>query len=81
MLADATLESVNNSTSYKADIGVMNAGGVREDLEEGEVTYEEAYRVQPFNNTLGVVDITGEQLKKVLEQQWRTPERTVTDQS
>lgn len=73
MLADATLESVNNSTSFKADIGIMNAGGVREDLEKGEVTYEEAYKVQPFNNTLGVVDITGEQFKKVLEQQWRTP--------
>lgn len=71
MLADATLESVNNSTDIKADIGVMNAGGVRADLEKGEVTYAESYLVQPFNNTLGVVDITGEQFKQVLEQQWR----------
>ena len=71
LLADATLESVNNSTNYKADIGVMNAGGVREDLKQGDVTFSNSYAVQPFNNTLGVVDITGAQFKQVLEQQWR----------
>lgn len=71
LLADATVESVNNSTNYKADIGVMNAGGVREDLKQGNVTFSDSYAVQPFNNTLGVVDITGAQFKQVLEQQWR----------
>lgn len=71
MIADATLESVNKSTDFKADIGIMNAGGVREDLMSGEVTFSDAYAVQPFNNTLGVVDVTGAQFKKVLEQQWR----------
>lgn len=71
MIADATLESVNASTTLKADIGVMNAGGVRADLEKGDVTYAEAYTVQPFNNTLGVVDLTGAAFIQLLEQQWR----------
>lgn len=71
MIADATLYGVNKLTDLKADLGVMNAGGVREDLASGEVTFAEAFAVQPFGNSLGVVDITGEQLKQALEQQWK----------
>ena len=71
MIADATLYGVNKLTDLKADLGVMNAGGVREDLASGDVTFAEAFKVQPFGNSLGVVEITGEQLKQALEQQWK----------
>lgn len=71
MIADATLYGVNQLTDLKADLGVMNAGGVREDLASGDVTFAEAFAVQPFGNSLGVVEITGEQLKQALEQQWK----------
>ncbi|WP_293791538.1 bifunctional UDP-sugar hydrolase/5'-nucleotidase [uncultured Corynebacterium sp.] len=71
MIADATLYGVNKLTDLNADIGVMNAGGVREDLASGEVTFAEAFAVQPFGNSLGVVEITGEDLKNALEQQWQ----------
>lgn len=71
MIADATLYGVNQLTDLKADLGVMNAGGVREDLASGDVTFAEAFLVQPFGNSLGVVEITGEQLKQALEQQWK----------
>ena len=47
-----------------ADIGVMNPGGLRDDLigtgdGPGPVTYREAANVQPFANTLVTVDLTG----------------------
>ena len=71
MIADATLYGVNKLTDLNADIGVMNAGGVREDLASGEETFAEAFAVQPFGNSLGVVEITGEDLKNALEQQWQ----------
>ncbi|CAM3528320.1 ExeM/NucH family extracellular endonuclease [Nocardioides zeicaulis] len=59
-----------------ADIGVMNPGGLRDDLVgtadgPGPVTYREAANVQPFANTLVTVDLTGAQLKLLLEQQWQ----------
>ena len=59
-----------------ADIGVMNPGGLRDDLigtsdGAGPVTYREAANVQPFANTLVTVDLTGEQLELLLEQQWQ----------
>lgn len=71
MIADATLYGVNKLTDLHADIGVMNAGGVREDLASGEVTFAEAFAVQPFGNSLGVVEISGEKFKEALEQQWQ----------
>ena len=48
----------------------MNPGGIRADLTydgrcgegDGVVTYEEAFTVQPFNNYLVSMDLTGAQI-------------------
>ncbi|WP_293955006.1 bifunctional UDP-sugar hydrolase/5'-nucleotidase [uncultured Corynebacterium sp.] len=72
LIAEAGLWAINNSTNLNADIGVMNAGGVRADLAEGEVTFKDAFDTQNFGNTYGAVDITGAQFKEALEQQWKT---------
>ncbi|HRF59626.1 MAG TPA: bifunctional metallophosphatase/5'-nucleotidase [Fimbriimonadaceae bacterium] len=45
----------------------MNAGGVRASMEPGEITYGEAVTVQPFNNTLVLLELTGEEIQKTLE--------------
>ena len=41
--------------------------------EPGEVTYGEAFTVQPFGNTLVVKTCTGQQLYDVLNQQFNNP--------
>jgi 5'-nucleotidase len=46
---------------------LMNSGGVRAALEPGDITYGMAISIQPFNDTLVVMDVTGEQLKQSLE--------------
>src|SRR5690606_18998894 len=38
---------------------------------DGNVTYREAATVQPFANTLMTLELTGAQLKSVLEEQWQ----------
>ena len=59
-----------------ADIAFMNPGGLRADL-LGELgtprvlTYRQAADVQPFANTLVTMDLTGAQIKTILEQQWQ----------
>lgn len=53
--------------SMGATICFMNAGGVRASLEPGEITYGEAVTVQPFNNTLVLLDLTGDEIRKTLE--------------
>ena len=60
-------------------IGLMNPGGIRAPLTyanspggeaPGQVTYGEVFTVQPFNNLVVTVTLTGAQLKEVLEQQF-----------
>ncbi|GAB3600270.1 ExeM/NucH family extracellular endonuclease [Microbacterium tumbae] len=63
-----------------ADLALMNPGGIRANLAyagtgagdpDGNVTFREAATVQPFANTLVTLDLTGAQLKSVLEEQWQ----------
>jgi 5'-nucleotidase len=53
-----------------ADIGFMNAGGLRADLDVGPVTWEDLFSIQPFGNNVMRVRMTGDQIRRVLEQQW-----------
>ncbi|WP_182353209.1 bifunctional metallophosphatase/5'-nucleotidase [Flaviflexus huanghaiensis] len=72
-LANAALMTVN-STAVGADFGIINPGGVRADMDQndnGEVTFGEAYTTQPFGNTVGSIDLTGEQVYTMLEQQFQ----------
>ena len=55
-------------------IGIQNPGGTRDDLDAGEITYEEAAKVLPFANSLMTTELTGAQFKTVLEQQWQRDE-------
>lgn len=71
LIAEAGLWAVNDATILNADIGIMNAGGVRADLEAGEVTFADAYATQNFSNTYGVREVSGAQFKEALEQQWK----------
>ena len=68
--------------SASAEIALMNPGGLRANLQyaakattpgdaAGLVTFSEAADVQPFANTLVAMDLTSEQLKAVLEEQWQ----------
>jgi len=57
----------------------MNPGGIRASLirdfsyggeAPGQVTYGEAFTVQPFNNLVVTQSLTGAQIKSTLEQSW-----------
>ncbi|MDQ4123502.1 MAG: bifunctional metallophosphatase/5'-nucleotidase [Acidobacteriota bacterium] len=51
-----------------ADVGMTNAGGLRADLPAGEVTNGDVYDALPFVNSLVICEMTGRQIKEVLEQ-------------
>ncbi|RRJ64178.1 multifunctional 2',3'-cyclic-nucleotide 2'-phosphodiesterase/5'-nucleotidase/3'-nucleotidase [Paenibacillus oralis] len=50
-----------------AQIAIMNGGGIRASIDQGEITMGELRTVMPFGNTLYVLDVTGQQLKDGLE--------------
>ncbi|WP_288864642.1 bifunctional UDP-sugar hydrolase/5'-nucleotidase [uncultured Corynebacterium sp.] len=74
MLAQSAVAALSDFLGTEIDFGVMNAGGVRDDLAQGEVTYEQAAAVQPFGNNIAVATLSGAAIKEALENQWRTEE-------
>jgi 2',3'-cyclic-nucleotide 2'-phosphodiesterase / 3'-nucleotidase / 5'-nucleotidase len=56
-------------------MGFMNPGGIRNDLNAGEITWGELFNVQPFGNDLIKMTVTGEILRELLNQQWADPTR------
>ena len=51
----------------EADITIMNAGSVREDILEGDITYQEIINTMPFSNDVLVKEITGQDILDALE--------------
>ncbi len=57
-------------TAQGTDFAFMNPGGIRADLSAGPVTYGELFTIQPFGNSLVRMDLTGQQIYDLLNQQW-----------
>jgi 5'-nucleotidase len=78
VIADAQLAATSAPDKGGAQVALMNPGGVRADMKAsdissggespGEVTYGEAFTVQPFGNSMVTKTMTGDMLKRVLEQ-------------
>jgi 5'-nucleotidase len=56
--------------ALRADIGLMNAGGLRADLAAGPLTWGDVLTLHPFGNHILALKMTGAQLRAVLEEQW-----------
>ena len=50
----------------QADVGLMNRGGVRADIDAGPVTRREVFEIMPFDNALVTVQMTGAQLEELV---------------
>jgi len=80
LIADAQLAATQPSPLGGAVMAFMNPGGVRSPgftyagssagEGDGQVTYGEAFTVQPFGNSLVTMTLTSAQLKQLLEQQF-----------
>ena len=80
MIADAQFVATEPATLGGAVVAFMNPGGIRGDLlanaispggeAVGEVTYGEAFTVQPFGNSLVTKTMTGDMIRRLLQQQF-----------
>ena len=50
----------------RADFAVVNAGGVRDSLPPGQLTYKDVLKVHPFGNTAVTVDLSGKEVMDYL---------------
>jgi 5'-nucleotidase len=83
VIADAQLAATAPAGFGEAKLAFMNPGGIRGGVGflvdgqvagsegPGEVTYGEAFTVQPFGNTLVTKTMTGDMIRRLLQQQFR----------
>ncbi|MGW9112655.1 ExeM/NucH family extracellular endonuclease [Microbacterium sp. NPDC055683] len=74
LVADSLVSSLSSDDRGGAEIGVVNPGGLRNELyagTDGVITYAEANAVLPFVNNLWTTTLTGAEFEEVLEQQWQ----------
>lgn len=74
VIADAMLEAARKQGG-KADIAMMNPGGIRSNIpfhDDGLVTFNDVFTVQPFGNELVALTVTGAQIETLLKQQYQT---------
>ncbi|MCP3098720.1 5'-nucleotidase C-terminal domain-containing protein [Myxococcus sp. K15C18031901] len=61
VIADALREAAG------ADVAVMNPGGIRADLPGGPLSFGHVYQALPFDNTVALLTLTGDELRRLLE--------------
>jgi len=66
MMADAVLDAAKG-VDPGAQFSLMNAGGIRSNLPAGKISYDNAFKLMPFNNSLVVADLAGSELRRLLE--------------
>jgi 5'-nucleotidase len=78
LVAEVQRWATEEPESGSAEIAFMNPGGLRADMTgtgtdpfPRTLTFKQAALVQPFANTLVNMELTGAQIKTVLEQQWQ----------
>ncbi len=50
----------------KTDVAFHNSGGIRTDIKKGDITLRDIYTLNPFNNTVITMKLTGVQLKEIM---------------
>ncbi|WP_319542303.1 5'-nucleotidase C-terminal domain-containing protein [uncultured Pseudodesulfovibrio sp.] len=55
------------STGENVDMAMLNGGGVRESVPQGDITVGMVYTLMPFNNSLCILSMSGAQVKTALE--------------
>jgi len=69
MMADAVFEMANpifkSRTGYRFNAVLLNYGGIRAILPEGNITTRTAYEIMPFDNEVVVVELSGIQMKEL----------------
>ena len=64
-LGDIVADAMRDATG--AQIALQNGGGIRADIPQGAITLDTVFTTVPFDNDLVSMDLTGEQIRELLE--------------
>ena len=70
MMADAVMQLSNpvfkKRTGNSIDIVLLNYGGIRSSVKEGDITTRTAYQLMPFENEVIVAKLNGQQVREMV---------------
>ena len=71
LMADIVYEQsnpvFNSRTGKNLDMVLLNHGGIRAILSKGDVTKRTAYEIMPFENSVVVVELAGDQIMEIVD--------------
>ncbi|MFH1807322.1 MAG: 5'-nucleotidase C-terminal domain-containing protein [Pseudomonadota bacterium] len=67
LIADSIRTAAERNTGQPVDLAFSNAGGVRNDIPAGKVTVGTLFEVMPFDNSIVVFELSGEDLQRTLD--------------
>ncbi|MCB0421954.1 MAG: bifunctional metallophosphatase/5'-nucleotidase, partial [Bdellovibrionales bacterium] len=65
----SSMQAAAAHAGYDTDAAVINNGGLRANISDTTVTYGDIFSVLPFDDTLAVLELTGNQVRKMIEMQ------------
>ncbi|MBU2483339.1 MAG: bifunctional metallophosphatase/5'-nucleotidase, partial [Proteobacteria bacterium] len=69
LIGDWMTDAMRSQTG--ADVAIQNTSGIRADLKKGDIRMRDIYQVMPFENTAVILTMTGGQLHKLLNDNFR----------
>lgn len=66
LVADVLRNSAIPYIGQPADVGIINMGGLRNNLSAGDITYRNIYEILPFENALCIVTLKGSDVKDLM---------------
>lgn len=64
-------------TAMDGDFAFMAPGGIRGNIITGDIPWGDLFTIHPFGNDLMAMTLTGEQIVRLLNQQWADPDRDI----
>lgn len=68
LIADVLRQAGETAVGKPVDVAVMNMGGIRNAMPEGEITFGTIYEIAPFENALCVLTMDGATLEELFKQ-------------
>lgn len=71
LMADMVMEQANpifkKRTGHEIDMVLLNHGGIRSNINRGDVTSRTAYALMPFENEIVIAELSGKKVKEMLK--------------
>ncbi len=68
LMSDVLFAGCEQYTGKKADVAIMNIGGIRSSISRGPITFGNIYEISPFENSLCILEMDGKSLYELFTQ-------------